>query len=129
VGKPNERERYYYFASGKFRTASITLFSQEKYLLQHKTVPHKFVLKTVPQSVQLYGFAESWHLEMCATTGSYTFSSVWPSSFKKFFKYCLENRAQACLNFRASRMLLYDLSQQITLLQIKTENASLGFVP
>jgi hypothetical protein len=85
-------------------------------------------LKTVPQSVQLYGFAESWHLEIHATTGSCTLPSVQPSSFRKFFKGCLENRAQACLSFRASRMVLYGLSKKIALQQIKTENAS-GFVP
>jgi hypothetical protein len=134
VGKPNKTERYYYFSSKKFKTTSITFFSQEKYLLQQKTIPCKSVLKIVPQSVQLYGFAESWHLEIRATTGSCTFSSVRPSSFRKFFKDRLKNCAQSFLSFRDSRMLLYgsvqyNLSQQITLQQIKTKNISLGFVP
>jgi hypothetical protein len=75
--------------------------------------------------------------EIHATTGCCTFSPVWPSSFRKFFKVCLKNLAQDSLDFHASRMLLYGLygsiqyglSQQITLLQIKKKNASLGFAP
>jgi hypothetical protein len=46
-GNPmREREReIYYYASGKFRTSSITLFSQEKYLLQNKNSPLQICLE------------------------------------------------------------------------------------
>jgi hypothetical protein len=94
------------------------------------------VCKTMPQSVKLYGFDECWHLKICATTGSCTLPPI-QSSFRKFFKGFLKNRAQTYLDFRASNMMLYDLygsvqydlSQQITPQQIKIENSSLEFVP
>jgi hypothetical protein len=131
-GNPT-RERYYYFASGKFRTTSITLFSQEKYLLQHKIVPHKFVLKTVPQSVQLYGFAEIRHLEICATTGCCTFSSIRSSSLRKFFKDASKTVPKLALVFMPQECCCTactdpysTVSQQITLLQMKTEKCLLG---
>jgi hypothetical protein len=40
VGKPNERERYYYSASGKYIIAAITLFQpREKPLTTQKQPP------------------------------------------------------------------------------------------
>jgi hypothetical protein len=78
----------------------------------------------VPQSVQLYGFAESWHLEIHATTGSCTLPPVRPSSFRKFFKGCLENHAQTCLSFHASNLLLYGLVRIHTVRPVPTNNTA-----
>jgi hypothetical protein len=137
-GNPMREREILLFSFRKVHSKNNNTFpSKRKTTYNTKTIPHKFALKTMPQYVQLYGFDECWHLEIHATTGSCTFPSVRLSSFRKFFKGCLGNHAQTCLGFHASNLLLYglygsvqyDLSQQIILQQIKTENASLGFVP
>ena len=142
-GKPQcgetqwEREKSYYFALGKFRTTSITLFQPREIPLTAQNCPPQICLEncaTVRTVVRICWNLTPWN--SCHNKLLYLlFCTV--VLLQKILQGCLKNHAQSSLNFCASRMMLYGLygsvqyglSQQITLLQIKTKKSSLGFVP
>jgi hypothetical protein len=76
-GNPMREREILLFSFRKVHNNNNNTFpAKRKTTYNTKTVPHKSALKIMPQSVQLYGFVEYWHLKICATTGSCTLPLV-----------------------------------------------------
>jgi hypothetical protein len=100
VGKPNERERDYYSASGKYISATITHFQpREKPLTTQKLSP-KICLDFCAKSVQLYGFAQKLHLEKCAKQVCCT-DFLYDRPPSKKLRKTASKMCQSCLDFCA----------------------------
>ena len=99
-GNP-KREREILLAPGKIYQQLQYSFQPRETTYSTKLSHHKTALKPVPQFVQLYGLAENGTSRNVPKTGRCTFPSVWPTSFKKLCKCCLEKYAFSCLDFCA----------------------------
>jgi hypothetical protein len=134
-GNPREREILLFSFRKVHISNNNTFSSQEKNHLQHKTVPPKSALKFVPQSVQLYGFAEIGTSKFVPKNRLlYLLLYDRPPS-ENSPKNCLEN-VPPLASILCPSLLLYDLygSVQYDLSQQKhnntqNKNSSLGFVP
>jgi hypothetical protein len=109
VGKPNERERYYHSASGKYITAAKSHYQRREITYNTQTVPPKSALISMPSPYCCMTLPENAAPRKSCQQHAVRTVLYGPTTAKTL----LENCAKTRLDFRAFFSLLYGLYKSI----------------